>query len=192
MPFFELFKGYPFPGSFAKFALPPGPDDWQPKSWGDTGYAVQFSELLRDDNGTFITDGLQVGDVVYITYAEPALTLANIVQTLVSDTIVRLFYTFNFEYTNIVYKMGMKAPHTLQSLATIISARALYAYTIHWSLVWTQAPFLDFAHDETGDVYVCHNPGEKRLKKMLKEKFTDENGNDIPNPWPSLNPEPEL
>ncbi len=177
MPFFELFKGYPFPGAFAKFALPPGPNDWQPKTWGTTGYSIGLLTDLRDFFGHFIDDGVQPGDVIYITAADPPLQLATFVFEVVTNTYLITTYQFLDIHINMVYKIGMKAPHNLQSLATIIGARGLYATTIHWSLVWTQAPFLDFRYDELGDVYVCHNPGPERKYDLMQDQYFDEDGN---------------
>lgn len=160
MPFFELKKGYPFPGAFTKFSVPPGPNDWQPKAWGTRGLVGATLYNLIDDDAHFIDDGVLPGDVLYITQALKNPPLATFVVTVEAN--FSLFITHELQPGDgvIHYKVGMKAPHTLQSLARIITARGLYAYTLHWSLVWTQVPFIDFRHDELGDLYVCHNMDE--------------------------------
>ena len=191
MPFFELFKGHPFPGAYAKFALPPGANDWQPKAWGTAGFSGDFVDDLYDESAHFITDGVQNGDVLYVMAGRPPVCFAAVVSLVMSQTYLKISTGIPAHTDSIHYKVGMKAPHDLQSLANIVLARGLYAVTIHWSLVWTQAPFADFAHDETGDIYVCHNMGERRLQELQKKEYHDETNNEIPNPWLSLNPEPE-
>ena len=192
MSFSELFKGYPFPGALTKFSMPPGPDDWQPKFWSTTGIAGVPSNELTDLNAHFLDDGIQIGDVLYATGSPGQPPLATSVLFVIQNTLLAINDFLEPGATNIVYKVGMKAPHTLQTLANIVLARGLKAATFHWSLVWTQAPFLDFRHDETGDIYVCHNPGAKRLKKLLKREYFDEDGHPRDNPWLTLNPEPDL
>ncbi len=190
MPFFELFKGHPFPGALAKFAMPPGPDDWQPKAWGIEGYTLDAGIWLFDDSAHFVDDGVEVGDIIYYITSDLTGPRAAIVEIVTSQTTLQWDFVNEVGEQNIVYKVGMKAPHTLQTLATIIGERGLYGYTNHWSTLWTQAPFSDFAHDETGDVYVCHNMDEQQLGKLLEKQYFDDENNPKANPWNNLNPEP--
>lgn len=192
MPFLELKKGYPFPGAAAKFTMPPGPNDWQPKSWGIAGYATVGTTRLFDDSAHFLDDGLEIFDVLYIMAGTPPLIWARAITGPISQTELDITDLFPGTYTNLVYKVGMKAPHTLQTLQTIVATRGLYGNTAHWSTVWTQAPFADFRHDELGDVYVCHNPGGRRLRELKKQWNTANPGSEEPNPWDNLNPEPDL
>ncbi len=157
MPFFELFKGYPFPGAFAKFTLPPGPDDWQPKAWGITGQVGVPANEFIDNNASFITDGIAPGDIFYAISGDPPFTQATTVLAVIEETFIALNGFLPIGTTNVIYKTGMKAPHTLQTLAKIIATRGLNSYTLHWNTLWTQAPFIDFNHTQLGDVYVCHD-----------------------------------
>lgn len=192
MPFSELFKGYPFPGAFAKFSVPAGHNDWQPKSWGADGHAIEGEPILIDDNAHFIDDNVQAGDIAYYITSDDPEPGPTIIDAVLSQTELLWGFLHVGDTENIVYKVGMKAPHNLQTLANIVLARGLYAVTIHWNLVWTQAPFKDFLHNHQGDVYVSHNPGKSAMARLLAEEHKDEHGNPIPNPWLNLNPEPEL
>lgn len=192
MPFLELKKGYPFPGAATKFVMPPGPDDWQPKSWGTKGWSIQWQFDFYADDAHFIDDGVAMGDVFYVMDSNFHVKFASAISAVWSQTHLSSHVQWSVPDMNVIYKIGMKAPHTLQTLQSIVAARGLHGNTAHWSTVWTQAPFLDFQHDENGDVYVCHNMGGRRLQELKEQWDTDHPGTEELNPWSNLNPEPVL
>jgi hypothetical protein len=157
MPFIDLKEGYPFPGAAAKFTMPPGPFDWQPKAWGVTGLVNFGTPFLEDQNSHFEDDNVQIGDIVYIVDAQNPFTLVSTVLVVLGQNEIVMNNNPPVTTNNVVYKIGMKAPHTLQTLQQIISLRGIASNTAHWSTVWTAAPFVDFRHDELGDIYVCHD-----------------------------------
>jgi hypothetical protein len=192
MPFKELFLGYPFSGCNTKYFMPPGPNDWQPKAWGLDAYASLASTDITDDDATFEDDNVQVGDVFYIVDAIPYMRRAGTVLDVWSQTSLRISFGFGQDTIFIHYKVGMKAPHSIQTLMTILDQRNVHNGTIHWATVWTGSPIITFNHTELGDVYVCHNPGEQR-RQELRQQWLDENPASLdPNPWDNLNPEPDL
>lgn len=156
MPFVELHKSYPFPGTLAKFGPPGGPNDWQPKTWGTNAHVAGMIPDFRDPYGRFIDDGVQINDILYVMDSHWHRKHVTYVTGVWNNDFLSVLKVFDEPDDHMIYKIGMKAPHSLQSLARIIKARGLYAFTIHWHTVWTQAPFLDFRHDENGDVYVCY------------------------------------
>ncbi len=190
MSFSQLKYGYPFPGAATKFFMPPGDNDWQPKSWGLEGYADHTNINLWDATAHFQDDGVAEGDVVYVVDAIPYLKVATTVAAVASQTLLLLDHMFILDHTRIKYKVGIKAPHDLQTLMNIIHQREVHDSVIHWSTLWTRSPLITFDHTELGDIYCCHNPSGNRLTELEAQWLNDNPDSKKPNPWRNLNPEP--
>ena len=128
-------------------------DAWDPKAWSVAGYSAGGLDL-SDDSANFIVAGVLPGDKLYIMDTTPSHTKSSLtVVTVHSTTVIETSPPGPIAGTAILYKVGKKQQHTLTTIASIIDARGIDAYSILYATLWTPADFTKFGRDQFGDVY---------------------------------------
>ena len=163
---------HPFVGAATRFSTPIDPNSFDPKTWGDIGVIEDFSNTLVDNSRDFVADGIAVDDPIFVISAAPPLELATTVFLILGPHAIDINWIADKDYFHVVYKVGEKAQHTFRSLVDIVSARAIAAFTVHWSQCWVNGRFRDFRPDEKGDVYII-DPEEER-KLLGKNRINDQ------------------
>jgi hypothetical protein len=191
MPRIALPRGYPFPGARTKWQNPVPENFWDPKAWGVDGVYVDPPEFLEDGNARFQDDGVVFDDPLFVVDSVIGSRSAHVVTGVISQTRINIAPGLPAGLTFIRYKVGMKAQHTIQSLAEIIDEVHNYPLTLHWATLWTEVPFIEFNDDETGDVYTIDPPAGGRLQELYDEWEAAHPDSLEPNPWSTLTPRPE-
>lgn len=157
MPIIGREKSYPFPGARVKVTNPIDPDAFQPKDWGVQGTINKILGSLIDPTAHFITNNILPDDPIFFCESTEDESYGDTVAFVVSETELAVWALPPQDMTNVVWKCGEAALHTLHTLGLIIGERALSSQGILWGSLWTQAQKRTFKRDEDGDVY-CIDP----------------------------------
>lgn len=182
-----------FPAYVTK-VYPPIPASWyDPKAWGVAQVWISPSGNLQHPGQTFVTKNVQVGDACYICSGEPTGTTVSLVM---AEAAIRTAAVPSITINDPVYKVGHDHLHTLQTLAQIVSERAITFYTVHYDQLYTGADLPNWNTDESGDVYVISHDIQKAvwLDGKIKLPYTGP-ADLLPTPpprsiddWPALYP----
>lgn len=149
-----------FPGYVTK-VFPPIPASWfDPKAWGIAQDWVNPTRALTDSAANFQAAGVQIADAVYILSDE--LTATTVLIPPAPTTLLTVAMPAA-TYFNVLYKVGHDHHHTIQSLAQIVSQRAITFFTLHYHKLYTGASVPNWNTDETGEVYVISHDIQKAV-----------------------------
>lgn len=144
---------YPFLAAAVCVVPPMDVDAFKPKAWGVDGITDVFIPIFADTGAHFISDGIVPGDRLMIHSALPAYHGTVVVTAVPDETYIEVGPPWPDFYTNCVYKVGKGPLHTVESLAAIIHARRLHAYTLKFHTLWTTADIYTFDRTHLGEVY---------------------------------------
>lgn len=171
MPITARERSYPFPGARVKVTIPMDPDAFQPKDWGVQGTVNKVMGSLVDPTAHFISNGVIADDPIFFCSSTEGESYGDTVAFIVNETELAVWAIPPQDMTNVVWKVGEAALHTLHTLGLIIGERGLHSQGILWGSLWTQAHRNDFRRDEKGDVYCIDPVGHPAMNSL--ESFAE-------------------
>lgn len=152
---------YPFPGAKTMFESPIPLNSFEPKAWGIGDMFAPGGSILFDAEALFQTNGVIVGDPLFLCSSNPMYHVATTVGGVIGETSILVNWLNPDTLTDVLYKVGEAAQHTFQSLLEILIDRGTSNYTLHWRRCWTNERYPAFRPDELGDIYII-DPEEER------------------------------
>jgi len=142
------------PTAFWRCQAPFLPSETAPKCWGVDGVAAVGAGTLCSAGGSFMSSGVAPGDPVYLLSGTPGISFATSVYEVMNDTTLLINGVVPVSNTDIVYKVGVGAMHTLSSLAHLVSRRGILHYCLWNKTLFTSGNVDTFSGGLDGDIYI--------------------------------------